>query len=442
MNKRLILFVVMIFVTFFATSTLSHPTKKTIELTINSTDALVNGEKKTLEQAPIIMNQRTLVPLRFIGEEMGAKVEWDQVKQKITMSMDYTPYYKEKLSLLQASEQTPVGNTTGNLANEAKFVLYKDWVYTLFPFEKRSENGDFVEEWKIIRMRSDGSDVTPLRVLFNADKMDPIIVGMLNIVDDYMYFALKTDTHASFIGSQDQPAKLYKAHIERNDTQVLFEGIFNSMFVYGDWIYLTVSEKLIRGEPWKHRYLYRMKTDGSHLELLLPESTYYPMMYQGFLYATIEFETECGIYRMLPDGSNRVNISNRMGARIQGYGGWIYFIDFINDYSRSIDFAEGEVYRLRLDGTEENVVFKGKVFSLNGANDWMYFIDQRGLYRWHSIYGDLLQLHGECDDLILLFHDWIYLVEDTKMVEGEWVGGEEFRMRTDGSNKEMVYPFE
>ena len=75
MNKRLILFVVMIFVTFFATSTLSHPTKKTIELTINSTDALVNGEKKTLEQAPIIMNQRTLVPLRFIGEEMGAKVE-------------------------------------------------------------------------------------------------------------------------------------------------------------------------------------------------------------------------------------------------------------------------------------------------------------------------------------------------------------------------------
>ena len=148
MKKSLIPFLslILLFITFFATSTLSHPTKKTIELTINSIDAFVNGEKKTLEQAPIIMNQRTLVPLRFIGEEMGAKVKWDQVKQKITMDMDYAPYYKEKLSLHQASEQIQAGNTSGNLANQADSVLYNDWVYTLLPFEKRSENGDFVDE--------------------------------------------------------------------------------------------------------------------------------------------------------------------------------------------------------------------------------------------------------------------------------------------------------
>jgi hypothetical protein len=439
MKKSLIPFItlILLFITFFASNTLSHPTKKTIELTINSTDAFVNGEKKTLEQAPIIMNQRTLVPLRFIGEEMGAQLIWDNAKQKITLTMDYAPYYKEKLSLHQAFEQIPAGNTAGNLANQADSVLYNDWIYTLFPFEKRNENGDFIDEWKIIRMRSDGSEVTQLRTLFNAEYLESIYPGMLNIVDDYLYFALKNENGASFDYAVSKPVKLYKAHLERNDTQVLFEGLFHSLMVYGDWIYLTVSEELSKDDPWEQqRHLYRIKTDGSRLELLLPESTYYPMVYQGYLYATIQSETECGIYRMLPDGSNRTKISNRLGAQIQGYGGWLYFIEYIA-IDRPIYFAKGDIYRLRGDGTEENLVVKGKAYALNGSNDWIYFIDLEGLHRWNTIYGNLHQLHGECDGPILLFHDWVYFNEKAKNIETDAFSS--VKMRTDGSNKQKIF---
>ena len=48
----------------------------TIQLTIDSTTATVNGTAQTLNAAPFIAEGRTMVPFRFIGEAMGAEVDW------------------------------------------------------------------------------------------------------------------------------------------------------------------------------------------------------------------------------------------------------------------------------------------------------------------------------------------------------------------------------
>lgn len=47
-----------------------------IELTIDSTTAKINGEEIILDQSPIIINGRTMVPVRFVSEALGEKVEW------------------------------------------------------------------------------------------------------------------------------------------------------------------------------------------------------------------------------------------------------------------------------------------------------------------------------------------------------------------------------
>ncbi|CAN7654896.1 stalk domain-containing protein [Paenibacillus sp. LjRoot153] len=49
----------------------------TITLKINSTDATVNGKQIILNQAPVIIQDKTMVPVRFISESFGAKVSWD-----------------------------------------------------------------------------------------------------------------------------------------------------------------------------------------------------------------------------------------------------------------------------------------------------------------------------------------------------------------------------
>lgn len=55
-----------------------------LSLTIGSTTATVNGEKKKLEVAPKTINNVTYVPVRFIGETIGYKVEWSPAQRTIT----------------------------------------------------------------------------------------------------------------------------------------------------------------------------------------------------------------------------------------------------------------------------------------------------------------------------------------------------------------------
>lgn len=49
-----------------------------IVLTIGEKEALVFGEAKINDVAPIIRNDRTMLPARFVAENLGAKVEWDE----------------------------------------------------------------------------------------------------------------------------------------------------------------------------------------------------------------------------------------------------------------------------------------------------------------------------------------------------------------------------
>ena len=49
----------------------------TIELIVDSTTAYVNGDAVTLDAPAFIRNDRTYTPVRFIAEALGAKVEWN-----------------------------------------------------------------------------------------------------------------------------------------------------------------------------------------------------------------------------------------------------------------------------------------------------------------------------------------------------------------------------
>lgn len=58
-----------------------------IELWIGNRIALVDRKPISLDTAPVIINSRTLVPLRFISENFGASIDWDSREQKITLTL-------------------------------------------------------------------------------------------------------------------------------------------------------------------------------------------------------------------------------------------------------------------------------------------------------------------------------------------------------------------
>ncbi|MCL2839044.1 MAG: BspA family leucine-rich repeat surface protein [Oscillospiraceae bacterium] len=57
-----------------------------IEIPIDSTTALVNGDPVTLDVAAMLYNERTMVPLRFVAEATGASVEWVAYRRTVVIT--------------------------------------------------------------------------------------------------------------------------------------------------------------------------------------------------------------------------------------------------------------------------------------------------------------------------------------------------------------------
>ena len=47
-----------------------------IRLVLNSTAATVNDVPQSLDVAPVIIGDRTMLPMRFVAEYLGAEVDW------------------------------------------------------------------------------------------------------------------------------------------------------------------------------------------------------------------------------------------------------------------------------------------------------------------------------------------------------------------------------
>ncbi|KMY51906.1 copper amine oxidase N-terminal domain-containing protein [Peribacillus loiseleuriae] len=63
---------------------------KTVDLTINSTIAKVNGSNVSMKVAPLLFQNRTYIPLRFVSENLDGKVNWNQGEQKVEVTLDNT----------------------------------------------------------------------------------------------------------------------------------------------------------------------------------------------------------------------------------------------------------------------------------------------------------------------------------------------------------------
>ena len=109
-----------------------------IILTIGKKEASVFGEIKTNDVAPIIRNDRTMLPARFVAEAMGAVVEWDNNLRIITITKDDT-----EIVFTIDSETAMVNGETITLDSPA--LIEYDRTYT--PLRFIAENLGGTVEW-------------------------------------------------------------------------------------------------------------------------------------------------------------------------------------------------------------------------------------------------------------------------------------------------------
>lgn len=72
------------------TKTISEPIQYVLKIDRKIYERIVNGQstRLTLDVAPIIQNSRTMLPMRFVAESIGAKVEWDKATRTATFTKD------------------------------------------------------------------------------------------------------------------------------------------------------------------------------------------------------------------------------------------------------------------------------------------------------------------------------------------------------------------
>ena len=58
----------------------------TVQLNIGSTTAIVNGQQTALDSPPFLIGARTLVPLRFVAQALGANVDYNNSNQTVAIT--------------------------------------------------------------------------------------------------------------------------------------------------------------------------------------------------------------------------------------------------------------------------------------------------------------------------------------------------------------------
>jgi hypothetical protein len=85
---------------------------------------LVNGQALALDRQPLIKDQTLMVPLRFIAEAAGGKVEWDGATQSITVTMaDRTATFR-------------VGQSEAELNQRGVFYIKRNMIKMAMPVQE------------------------------------------------------------------------------------------------------------------------------------------------------------------------------------------------------------------------------------------------------------------------------------------------------------------
>ena len=108
-----------------------NSSKGTMTLTLNSNQAIVNGQKVKLDQPAKAISDRTMVPIRFISENMGARVKWNDKTRTVAIEQS------------ESTNKSPL--TRIDLANDIKDM--DDFIhYYGEPVMKRTKYDDYFDD--------------------------------------------------------------------------------------------------------------------------------------------------------------------------------------------------------------------------------------------------------------------------------------------------------
>lgn len=310
---------------------------------------------------------------------VGARVVWEDTAQIMYVTTDYYTL-GERITHLEAENAylrslleglTPIGrgNTTSNIISGGFTAQQENWVYygrhrpgydlirDLFrsTLDKTAEErlgddnpsyinvlGDWIyyrhgmDNGRLYRRRLNGLNPTPL----TSES-----VGSLLVVNEWIYYVNANDN-----------MNLYRIRLDGTGRMKLNNDSTTAINVVGDWVYYSNLGDLGRA--------YRVRVDGTSRLRITEFPTQMLTVHGDWMY--FRNPNDEMIYRATIEGTNPIRLSEDLTYELNVFGDFIYYT--------VQNPPGGDLYRMRLDGSERTPMNVPYVTQLNIHLGWIYWV--------------------------------------------------------------------
>lgn len=223
----------------------------------------------------------------------------------------------------------PVSNKDGNMNNQGMVAMEDDWIYFI----------NDAENYSIYKMRLDGTEMQEVC----SDK-----TACLTVSEGWIYYC-----------KEDSDNNVYKVRTDGSERTKLNSYHSNCLTVVGDWIYFRNFRYYSR--------MYRMKTDGTEVQRLTSNAAWGYFWHDNSIYH-IESRSGEVIYRadFNDEGAEVTKLNSSPSDYICIVDDWIYYVN---------RGQQNYIYKMRLDGSENQRAFDVKARRMNYSDGWLYFTD-------------------------------------------------------------------
>ena len=142
----------------------------TVIATINNPVISVNGQKKTMDIAPMLIDSRTLVPARFVAEAFDCMVDWDEATYTVIITSAKTADYQCYPNSIVPDYSFITGAKLDRTESDETGIVY---IYPL------ADNIDGTPQWSVYDKFLKSVNLTPISQSENEEFGGPIY-GYLN----------------------------------------------------------------------------------------------------------------------------------------------------------------------------------------------------------------------------------------------------------------------
>lgn len=229
---------------------------KKIVLKIDSYKAYVNGKEYTLpDKVPAkLISDRTMVPVRFVSEQLGVDVNWDSENRVVLLESqnDFTKVEDIEYSLdevkIKLSDKTTYNDM--NLINPDRLIIDLQDSKMNTPKDQYLVNGPIINKIRVSQFAEDPMTsrvVVDLNYMseYNITQDNNIITIKFKIKDNYAKFKFEKNSKEEFVVNRDLKSKDKSFYLEGPNRLVV--DLYNTK-IYNDEpsVEKEVDEKYVK----------------------------------------------------------------------------------------------------------------------------------------------------------------------------------------------------